>query len=241
MTDDELENFSEKYRDNSKVKIDTLSFNNKKILFQTLFAKLNKTKNYIDSDGHSIKSHNTILGYIQLEHSKYKLFENNHVYVQGQEIIQVICKNKNSMILGLMLKHVNEGVKYGGIEYEPYLYEISKGKIKDISAENEDVLTHGFTSFNISRKNRYSYYNKEKILERLYEMNVCIRALSKLSDIEKTLKEKKDLKTYNKEFFQKLLQEKPIEKKTLTPYNNIAYYLQKANANKEAIYLLKKY
>ena len=31
-----------------------------------------------------------------------------------------------------------------------------------------------------------------------------------------------------------------IKKANLITYNNIAYYLQKANANKEAIYLLKK-
>jgi len=32
----------------------------------------------------------------------------------------------------------------------------------------------------------------------------------------------------------------PLTIKTLTPYNNIAYYLQKAGANKEAVYLLEK-
>lgn len=32
----------------------------------------------------------------------------------------------------------------------------------------------------------------------------------------------------------------PIVKKNLTIYNNIAYYLQKANANEEAVYLLEK-
>ena len=63
---------------------------------------------------------------------------------------------------------------------------------------------------------------------------------STLKQIEKTLKQKKDLKTYNKEFFQKMLPQKPIEKKTLTTYNNIAYYLQKAGVNKEAVYLLEK-
>ncbi len=64
--------------------------------------------------------------------------------------------------------------------------------------------------------------------------------LISISSIEKKIKTKKDLKTYNKEFFQNLLPEKPIEKKTLTTYNNIAYYLQKAGSNKEAIYLLEK-
>ena len=61
-----------------------------------------------------------------------------------------------------------------------------------------------------------------------------------LTNLEKNLKEKKDLKSYNKEFFQKLLPEKPIEKSNQTIYNNIAYYLQKAGSNQEAVYLLEK-
>jgi len=61
-----------------------------------------------------------------------------------------------------------------------------------------------------------------------------------LSFIEKSLKGKEQLDVYNLEFFKKYLPEKPIEKKTLTPYNNIAYYLQKAGANEEAVYLLEK-
>ena len=36
------------------------------------------------------------------------------------------------------------------------------------------------------------------------------------------------------------LKQKPITKQTLTKYNNIAYYLQKAGANKEAIFILEK-
>ena len=74
-----------------------------------------------------------------------------------------------------------------------------------------------------------------------FEKFICRKKISlSLSKIEKTLKQKKDLKTYNKEFFQNLLPEKPIEKENLTTYNNIAYYLQKAGANEEAIYLLEK-
>jgi len=37
-----------------------------------------------------------------------------------------------------------------------------------------------------------------------------------------------------------LLKKFPLVIKTLTPYNNIAYYLQKSGANKEAVYLLEK-
>ena len=40
--------------------------------------------------------------------------------------------------------------------------------------------------------------------------------------------------------YEVLLKKFPLVLKTLTQYNNIAYYLQKAGANKEAIYLLEK-
>jgi len=42
------------------------------------------------------------------------------------------------------------------------------------------------------------------------------------------------------ERYQALLKKFPFNKNTLTTYNNIAYYLQKAGANKEAVYLLEK-
>ncbi len=72
--------------------------------------------------------------------------------------------------------------------------------------------------------------------------NIYLNSLviTSLKTLEKTLKAKKNLKTYNKAFFKNLLHEKPIHKNNFTTYNNIAYYLQKAGANKEAIYLLEK-
>ncbi len=45
----------------------------------------------------------------------------------------------------------------------------------------------------------------------------------------------KDVKRY-----EVLLKKFPLTVKTLTDYNNIAYYLQKAGTNKEAVYLLEK-
>ena len=61
-----------------------------------------------------------------------------------------------------------------------------------------------------------------------------------LKDIEKNLKEKEQLVIYNKSFFKKNITQNPITKQTLTKYNNIAYYLQKAGASKEAIFILEK-
>ena len=44
----------------------------------------------------------------------------------------------------------------------------------------------------------------------------------------------------SKEYVSYYLEKFPLSSKNLTTYNNIAYYLQKASANKEAIYLLEK-
>ena len=55
---------------------------------------------------------------------------------------------------------------------------------------------------------------------------------------------KNDNQKFKKYFSLKIikmyLESLPIYKKTLSPYNNIAYYLQKAGANEEAVYLLEK-
>jgi len=103
-----------------------------------------------------------------------------------------------------------------------------KNDVIEIIKEQNNWL---YIVYNEERK-IYAWVRKEDIVEP--------NCNSSLREIEKTLKQKIDLKTYDKEFFQNLLPEKPIEKKTLTPYNNIAYYLQKAGSNKEAVYLLEK-
>jgi len=102
------------------------------------------------------------------------------------------------------------------ISYSPYYNEVFTTNLTCIVPGN-NLENHDFEKLSCRKKN-----------------NITLKSL------EKNLKQKKELKTYNKEFFQNLLPEKPIEKKTLTPYNNIAYYLQKAGANEEAVYLLEK-
>ena len=49
-----------------------------------------------------------------------------------------------------------------------------------------------------------------------------------------------DIETFTVNFFKNILPHKTLAHTTLTPYNNIAYYLQKAGANEEAIYLLER-
>ena len=51
---------------------------------------------------------------------------------------------------------------------------------------------------------------------------------------------KKLLNSVSEQYLDYYLEHYSLITKTLTPYNNIAYYLQKAGANEEAVYLLEK-
>ena len=80
-----------------------------------------------------------------------------------------------------------------------------------------------------------------KVVDLETNTNMCqYKDTIPLSIIEHKLKHKKYLKIYTNEFFQQLVSQQPLNNQNLTTYNNIAYYLQKAGANKEAIYLLEK-
>ena len=64
-------------------------------------------------------------------------------------------------------------------------------------------------------------------------------------DLNKMLKVLKENSLEKTQYFdlaliQNTIEKFPISPKTLTTYNNIAYYLQKAGANEEAVYLLEK-
>ena len=58
--------------------------------------------------------------------------------------------------------------------------------------------------------------------------------------LEKEIKRKKYLKYYNVKFLESFFYVYPLSKTDVTHYNNIAYYLQKAGSNQEAVYLLEK-
>ena len=92
------------------------------------------------------------------------------------------------------------------------------------------------------------YYDKQiGINGKKYSKNIAlmkpneVNAKKELERLSILFKDKKENYTVtNLFYFYSILNLLPIEKKTLTTYNNIAYYLQKAGSNQEAIYLLEK-
>ncbi|MGV6832635.1 MAG: tetratricopeptide repeat protein [bacterium] len=169
----------------------------------------------------------------------------------------------------IMLENINDKIQIvclipnvdGEVYRERYLFENLKSlksklvtiELQYVNRQNDSIKKHYIfqptKDVPILRKYKdksfsddYLFKNKNNFIELDNRKNNICSFIQKysLSKIEKNLKQKKDLNLYNKYFFQELLPKKPIEKKNIITYNNIAYYLQKAGANEEAVYLLEK-
>jgi hypothetical protein len=119
-----------------------------------------------------------------------------------------------------------------------------------------------------SDKKPYPYFNEPRILERLYETGTCDKKATNEANIEVLLgnkwipqeqswniKEKiattiltlnqllENAKSNQKLTFEQInevLKNEELNIKTLQKYNDLAYYLQLSNKNKEAIFILEK-
>jgi len=243
-------NFTKEYNLQDKkvdVKIKFIQYNFRKELFGSM------------SDERLYEG-NAINGYMTFKDKKINFFNKEFAFVPSQNIIQLACSEESYVKYIIMLSYLNDTIKSGAMEYIPYFYKITQNNIEEITDKYSYKLLGTYSddnlnliSFNLSDSTRrFPYYTKSKLLNRLLETGFCKKSnlikikVEKQQDnydlktLKKTLKAKKNLKTYNKAFFEKLLPEKPIEKTNLTTYNNIAYYLQKAGSNKEAVYLLEK-
>ena len=112
-------------------------------------------------------------------------------------------------------------------------YILSSISINAFNKKNTDIWVD--KTISIKEKITLKNFNAEKIIGR-YTPTVPIS----LEELLKLLKDKQGIKFYDENFLKIFLELYPFSSKTLTSYNNIAYYLQKAGANKEAAYLLEK-
>ncbi len=194
------------------VKIKFIQYN----FHKELFGTMSNERLY---DGNSIN------GYITFKDKKIKFFDEEFAFVPSQNIIQLACRDESSIKYIIMLSYYNGTMKFGAMEYIPYFYKITQNGIEETTDKYSYKLlgTYGndnlnLISFNLSDSTRrFPYYTKNKLLNRLLETGFCkksnllelqvIKQLNKyfLLTIEKKLKTKKNLQTYNKAFFEKLL------------------------------------
>jgi hypothetical protein len=143
--------------------------------------------------------------------------------------LKFIVYEKKESYLGILIgwRNIHRGL---GINGEYYKLDIFKVKDNNSIIPVNILSKNGFDGQSEEGNEVFKYKTKE------YAMNYISNILG---DIEKNL-EKNSINLYSLTYFKSLKNWIPISKVNLIKYTNIAYYLEKAKAYKESIYLLEK-
>lgn len=244
---------------NSKLKIPSLNFKTKNFDITTDFIKYDFKDSYQDEDNHYIDAHFSMYGYIIIGDRKIKLYSGGSNSQEYHNLTQIVCDKKDYLNLILLEENFMHYLRAFHISYSTSIYEISKnnGKfdIKYTNNETNNIFDSPFDSIELDSQNskeRYPYYNKEKIINRLVETGFCkkdeivegkivklesVKVLSLEGLINKVKNKGIKIDTY---YLVNSFVEYPFTNKTVQIYNDIAYYLQQTNANDEAIFILEE-
>ena len=171
--------------------------------------------------------------------------DNNNDLVSYRIISMQDNPNINEPYIEINIKTKNKEYSYNAIWIQyPIIKTCGKGCIKllDIRGKYEfgDILKYKYNKIYDDWFTK-SDCNNSKLCYLTNLNNVKIPS-DTLFELEKKLSLNYNIIAVNITFkyLNYYLKKQPIIQKTLTQYNNIAYYLQKAGANNEAIYLLEK-
>jgi len=130
-----------------------------------------------------------------------------------------------------------EDFTFDSIEnYQPLRGKIQKNNIvfdiSDISLPEKNITIKGNIQCIVPGKDFFD--------SRFEDFKCHVQNLKTMMESLKGKKRIDKVQYFDLTLIHNTVKEHPLSSKTLTTYNNIAYYLQKAGANKEAIYLLEK-
>lgn len=177
-----------------------------------ILIKFNKKidgQEYEDKKGRIRPYTEKINASISINNSKFINFYNkSNVPVIGQRVIPTICKNKDKIIIGIMLLYADYSNHYPWyIKFTPNFYEFSNEKLNKSNLLNDMFTLDGrygniINDEEIDSRIIYPYYTKEKILNKLYKENICTKTnITTGIDEEETFLKKIQIKKqylYNK-------------------------------------------
>ena len=190
----------------------------------------------------------------------------NYAYIEGKKYlfdifiedgglmdVKVLFKDKEQKVWVVLIGTYNSLKsppdfpcdKVSAMWYKANLYKRYKNFMLKLLM-NDDFIGHDGDV--MCEKNIYLYKTEKALSKKINSIKITNKLI--LSSLEAFVNPNYSQKyeskftfkdsTFNLDVLKSILNDISVNKKTLTPYNNIAYYLQKANANQEAIYLLKK-
>ncbi|WP_198306425.1 tetratricopeptide repeat protein [Arcobacter vandammei] len=266
VTDEEVEYMEEYWHtENPKEQIKPLNFKTKNFDITTEIIKYNYVPLWQDENEeilpHRIPENNQLKGYLHFNEIKKHFFNDDYSYAEYQAFEQIVCDKTDYINLIFVQIELDSEIRFKEIVFTPYIFKIitklNDGyNLIDVSENYKEILNYSNNSISLnlsySSKERYPYYNKEKIINRLVETGFCKKdeiiegkivnlESVKVLSLEELMNKIKDndikIDTY---YIVNSFVKYPLTNKTVQKYNDIAYYLQQANANDEAIFILEK-
>lgn len=266
VTDEEVEYMEEYWHtENPKEQIKSLNFKTKNFDITTEIIKYNYVPLWQDENAeilpNRIPENNQLKGYLHFNGSKKHFFNDDYSYAEYQAFEQIVCDKTDYINLIFVQIELDSEIRFKEIVFTPYILKITTKlndgyNLIDVSENYKEILNYSNNSISLnlsySSKERYPYYNKEKIINRLVETGFCKKdeiiegkivnlESVKVLSLEELMNKIKDndikIDTY---YIVNSFVKYPLTNKTVQKYNDIAYYLQQANANDEAIFILEK-
>lgn len=205
------------------------------------FEKIDGDEGYIDDMGRSHPGVQTIRGGLVLDGGKpVELFSQGGVSDRGQNVLATVCRAGDRIILSVMVYYTSWSPR---IYFSPKFFEIIEGeahKLEVIRATRMGLPPHDIAIYGpLHDRVAYPYFTERRILDRLFDVGVCERSGHDLARIESELKDSAAPDGRTISYWNDVLVEIPIDRSSVTQYNNIAYYLEQGGAYEPAIHLLE--
>lgn len=205
------------------------------------FEKLDGGEGYIDDMGRSRPGSQSIKGFLTLDNNDpVALFTQHGVTDRGQNVLATVCRAGDRITLSVMVYSTSWSPR---IYFSPKFFEIIDGEAHKMEVGRATRM--GLPPHDIAidgpRHDRvvYPYFTEGRILDRLFDVGICERSGHDLARIESELKDSAAPDGRTISYWNDVLVEIPIDRSSVTQYNNIAYYLEQGGAYEPAIHLLE--
>ena len=196
------------------------------------------------------------------DYNNYAYFKNNSIkylfdiFREDGDVkkVKVIFFDRNSKILTILVGATNtlkasssnscDGIN--SILYNIFFYKLYNDFLLKILLSDIDLAGHDGEL--MCERSVFLYKTEEDLRNRFNKLEISNQLIlnSLIEFLKSNYSEKyNSLFTFKESSFdletlKTILKQIPISQETITQYNDIAYYLQQANANEEAIFLLEK-
>jgi len=178
---------------------------------------------------------------------KESICTNLNGYYEISLIKSIVYEKQIKLLAILVVNEYTISFASGGINpyygYHLYIYKKTRDGLQKLPQFDQIGWGGGVVMGNQKKNNHKLFCENSKAMKYIHKSNIInyLYGISILQDLKQLALKNNLIDGDTYKILSKIIKNNTlITPKTLTQYNNIAYYLQQAGANEEAIYLLEK-